>query len=125
MNPIDQAKALEQMNVDVSNLYREEVFTDLKVASLRRLTPIKPDGSPDPARKPLFLGQTHVMTRGGPMPLEFELDASTLEEAAAKFPQAVQDAVNQMIEEARRMQREQASSLIIPGAGGPGKIQMP
>jgi len=125
MSPDDQNKVPE-MTVDTANLYREESFTDLKVASLRRLTPIKLDGSADPSRKVLILGQTHVMTRAGPVPLDFELDAQTLEEAARKFPQAVQDAVNEMIDEARRLQREQASSLIVPGmSGGPGKIQMP
>jgi len=78
----DQMKNLEQMSVDTHNLYREETFTDLKVASLRRLSPVKVDGSPDPARRVLILGQTHVMTRAGPVPLEFEIDAQTLEEAA-------------------------------------------
>ena len=68
-------KGLDQMKVDTANLYREEVFTDLKVASLRRLTPVKLDGSQDPARPVLFLGQTHVMTRGGPMPIEFGIEA--------------------------------------------------
>jgi len=122
----DQMKNLEQMSVDTHNLYREETFTDLKVASLRRLSPVKVDGSPDPARRVLILGQTHVMTRAGPVPLEFEIDAQTLEEAAHKFPEAMQHAVNDMIDEARRLQREQASSLIIPsGPVGPGKIQMP
>ncbi len=125
MNPNDPA-AMDQMTVDTKNLYREEVFTDLKVASLRRLTPIQLDGSPDLARKVLFLGQTHVMTRAGPMPLEFSIEAATLAEASEKFPAAVQEAVTEMIDEARRLQREQASSLIIPGMGqGPGKIQMP
>jgi hypothetical protein len=122
----DQPKSMEQMTVDVGNLYREETFTDLKVASLRRLTPVKPDGSQDPSRKVLIIGQTHVMTRAGPVPLEFEIDAQTLDEAAQKFPAATQAAVNEMIDEARRLQREQASSLIIPGMNqGPGKIQMP
>lgn len=126
MNPTDPTKGLEQMKVDTQNLYREEVFTDLKVASLRRLTPIKLDGSADPSRPMLFLGSTHVMTRAGPMPLEFGIEAQTLEEAAAKFPGAVQEAVDEMIDEARRLQREQSSSLIIPGGPiPPGKIQMP
>ncbi|HEY3450312.1 MAG TPA: hypothetical protein VGK67_28410 [Myxococcales bacterium] len=119
-------KGLDQMKVDLANLYREEMFTDLKVATLRRLSPVKADGSPDAARPVLFIGQTHVMTRAGPMPLEFGIEAQSLQEAADRFPAAVQEAMNEMIEEARRAQREQASSLIIPGgAVPPGKIQMP
>ncbi|MGC4122757.1 MAG: hypothetical protein QM765_50930 [Myxococcales bacterium] len=125
MDPNDP-KGLEQMKVDVANLYREEIFTDMKVATLRRLSPVKVDGSPDPARPALFVGQTHVMTRAGPMPLEFGIEAQSLQEAADRFPGAVQEAMNEMIEEARRVQREQASSLIIPGGPvPPGKIQMP
>lgn len=125
MNPNDPTKGLEQMTVDTNNLYREEVFTDLKVASLRRLTPVRLDGSPDPSRKVLFLGQAHVMTRAGPVPVEFGIEAETLDEAAKKFPKAVQEGVNEMIDEARRVHREQASSLIIPGSPNVGKIQMP
>lgn len=125
MDPNDP-KGLEQMKVDVANLYREESFTDMKVATFRRLTPVKLDGTPDAARPTLFVGQTHVMTRAGPMPLEFDIQAQTLQEAADKFPGAVQEAMDEMVEEARRVQREQASSLIIPGGPvPPGKIQMP
>ena len=98
----------------------------MKVATLRRMTPIKADGSADLGRKVLFLGQTQVMTRAGVLPVEFGLEVQTLEEAAAQFPQAVQEAVAEMIDEARRMQREQASSLIIPGGGvDPSKLKMP
>ena len=32
------------LTVDLNNLYREESFTDVKVAAIRRLTPVKPDG---------------------------------------------------------------------------------
>ena len=125
MEQTDLNKGLDQIKVDTSNLYREEIFTDLKVATLRRLTPIKVDGSADSSRQMLFLGQTHVMTRAGPMPVEFAIEAKTIDEAAAKFPAGVQEAVADMIDEARRLQREQASSLIIPGNVGGPKIQMP
>jgi hypothetical protein len=30
---------LEKLEVDSNNLYREDVFTDLRVATIRRLTP--------------------------------------------------------------------------------------
>jgi len=48
---------IDEINVDENNLYREEIFTDLKVATIRRLTPIRPDGSEDSARPVLFMGQ--------------------------------------------------------------------
>ena len=46
----DQPGNLDQVEVDVANLYREETVTDLRVATLRCLTPIKPDGSEDASR---------------------------------------------------------------------------
>ena len=49
---------LGEITVDQNNLYREESFTDLKVASIRRLTPIKADGSDDSSRPALFVGET-------------------------------------------------------------------
>ena len=47
---------LEQIEVDRENLYLEEVFTDLKVATIRRLSPVKANGSPDETRPTLFHG---------------------------------------------------------------------
>ena len=44
--------------VTKNNLYREEAITDLKVASIRRLVPIKTDGSPDASRPELIQGFT-------------------------------------------------------------------
>ena len=125
MTPSDSTKGPE-IKVDLDNLYREEIFTDMKVATLRRLTPVKSDGRVDAARKTIFVGQTQVMTRAGMLPVEFGIEAQSIDEAAGKFPQAVQEAVEEMIDEARRMQREQASSLIIPGGGvDPSKLKMP
>ena len=41
----DEQNPLSQIEVDRDNLYREEVVTDLKVATIRKLVPIRPDGS--------------------------------------------------------------------------------
>src|SRR5690242_12647574 len=114
----------EELQVDVKNLFREETFTDLKTGTIRRLTPVTLDGGVDPSRKAMFLGQTQVMTRAGPLPLDFEIEGATLEEATKNFPAAVQRAIEAMVAQARELQREQASSLILPGQG-PGKIQIP
>jgi hypothetical protein len=115
---------VSEIKVDVSNLYREENFTDLQVASIRRLTPIKPDGSPDDSRQPIFIGETHVMTSAGAVPVQAPIEAQTLDEATRKFPEAVQHAVQEMIEEVREYQRQQASRIIVPQAGPGGKIQL-
>ena len=50
----EQSNAVD-FRIDRSNLYREESFTDLKVGSIRRLTPVKPDGSEDKTRKKIFV----------------------------------------------------------------------
>jgi hypothetical protein len=111
----DEPQTTTEISVDTSNLYREEIYTDLKVASVRRLIPVKADGSPDETREPLFSGQTTIMTGGGMLPVNFALDASNLEEALAKFPDAVREAVDRLVEEAREIQRREASRIVVPG----------
>jgi len=108
---------LPDIQLDTENLYREEVFTDRKAGTLRQLVPVKLDGSPDPARSTLFSGQTQLLTPGGVLPLGFDIEAANLKEALEKFPAAVHQALNDAIEEAREMRREQASRIVVPDAG--------
>ena len=111
----DEPQTVTEINVDTSNLYREEVFTDLKVASIRKLTPIHPDGSPDNSRQAIFTAQTTLMSAAGPLPVQAQLEAATLDEAAAKFPEAIRDAVERLMDEARELQRREASRIGVPG----------
>jgi len=104
--------------MDSTQIYREETFTDRKVGTIRRLTPVTADGGPDPARPVLFVGQAQVMTPMGAVPISFELDAATLNDAIDKFGVAAEAAVHQTMRELQEMRREQASSLVIPGADG-------
>ena len=106
---------LEEITVDRDSLYLEEVFTDLKIATIRRLTPVMPDGSPDPARPTLFQGQTQLMSQMGPIPVSCPIEAADMTEAMDKFPEAIGEAVERMIEEAREMQRQESSRIIVPG----------
>jgi len=125
-----------EIRMDASALYREEVFTDNTVGTLRRLTPVTAGGEPDSSRSVQFVGSTQVLTTAGPLPLSFEIEASSLAEAAAGFGDAAKKAFEQTMEELREMQRQQASSIVVPkggmgpsgGMGGPmggGKIQLP
>jgi hypothetical protein len=114
---------LDTMKVDTGNLYREEMFTDLGVATIRLLTPVKPDGSLDPSRERLFVAQANVMTPAGMLPVEAPIEAKSLQEAMEKFPDAVREAVERVVEELRELQREQASRIVVPNVG-PGKIQL-
>ncbi|HOE27267.1 MAG: hypothetical protein IT574_07805 [Candidatus Aureabacteria bacterium] len=116
-----EGKSVQDVAVDAGNLYREELFTDLRVASLRRLLPVKADGTDDPARPPLFIGQAHVMSAAGPIPIQFPIEAATLDEALAKFPAGVKAAVEKMIAEVKELQREEASRIIVPG-DEPGRM---
>ena len=106
-----------ELQVDVKNLYREDVFTDLAVATIRRLTPVKADGTDDPSRPILFVAATQLMSQAGPLPVSTEIDAKDLTEAVAKFPEAIREAIERMVEEAREMQRRESSRLVVPGPG--------
>jgi hypothetical protein len=125
---------LPDIRLDSAAMYREEIFTDRRAGTIRRLTPVTLDGSVDSARPVLFSGQTQLLTPAGVLPLAFEIEAATLEEALQKFPEGVKTALEQAIDEAREMRREQASRIVVPevgggaigpGAGGGGKIKFP
>jgi hypothetical protein len=120
-----------QMSAD--SLYREDVFTDQRVGTVRRMTPVKPDGSDDPSRPLIFVGQATVMTPMGSLPLSFELNAKTLAEAVTQFGPAAQRAIEEAARELQELRRQAASSIVIPetgaaslkGMGGKGGIQIP
>jgi hypothetical protein len=104
--------------MDKAQIYREDTFTDRRVGTIRRLTPVLADGSADGARTVLFVGQAQVMTPMGAIPISFDLDSLTLDGAIAKFGDAAEQAVQQTMRELQEMRREQASSLVIPDAAG-------
>ena len=109
---------LPEVQLDPKALYREDVFTDRRAGSIRRLTPVTAEGSVDPTRPVLFSGQTQLLTPAGVLPLGFELEAGTLEEALKKFPEGVRVALEQAIDEARELRREAASRIVVPEVGG-------
>ena len=109
---------LPEVQLDLKALYREDVFTDRRAGSIRRLTPVTADGSVDPSRPVLFSGQTQLLTPAGVLPLGFEIDAGTLQEALRKFPDGVKVALEQAIDEARELRREAASRIVVPEVGG-------
>jgi hypothetical protein len=120
-----------QMSADA--LYREDVFTDQRVGTIRRMTPVKSDGGDDPSRPMIFVGQATVMTPMGSLPLSFELPAKTLLEAVAQFGPAAQQAIDEAARELQELRRQASSSIVIPeggaaslkGMGGKGGIQIP
>ncbi|MEM7251998.1 MAG: hypothetical protein AAF493_11275 [Pseudomonadota bacterium] len=128
---------MTELTLDRDNLYLEETITDLRVGSLRRLTPIAVDGSTDTSREILYLGQAQVMSQMGPLPLNFRIEADTVEAAIDGFHEAAEQAVKEMVEQVKELQRQQASQIVVPGTGAApgglpgggfsptGKIQIP
>jgi hypothetical protein len=120
------------IRVDPNALFLEEVFTDRRVGTIRRLTPVKKDGNRDPARAVLYVGETQVLTPAGALPIGFEIGAGSLEEAAEKFGQLAREAIERTVKELQELRRQAASQIVVPqgplppvGPGGGGKIQMP
>jgi hypothetical protein len=121
-----------EIRMDAANLYLEEVFTDNAVGTLRRLSPVTASGDPDATRSTQYVGATQVLTTAGPLPLSFEIEGKSLAEATANFGDAAKAAFERTMEELKEMQRQQASSIVIPGAGtgptgsmGGGNFRMP
>ena len=119
--------------MDAAALYREDVFTDQRVGTVRRMVPVHADGTDDPSRPVLFVGQATVMTPMGSLPLSFELDARDLAEAVQQFGPAAQQAIEDAAKELQELRRQAASSIVIPeggsaalkGMGGKGGLQLP
>jgi hypothetical protein len=121
--------------MDADDLYREDIFSDRKVGTIRVMTPVRSDGSPDPARAAVYVGQAQIMTPAGVLPLSFEIEARNLAEACAGFAAGAAVAFEETMKELQEMRRQQASSIVIPeagaaaalGQGAPprGKIQFP
>ena len=109
-----------EINMNAAGMYREETFTDNAVGTLRRLTPVTSSGEIDTTRSPQYIGSTQVMTHAGPLPLSFEIEAKSLVEAIAGFGQGARAAFESTMEELRELQRQQASSIVVPGAAGGG-----
>lgn len=103
--PSNDPQHTVDFTVDRNNFYREESFTDIKVAAIRRLTPVKPDGSDDESRDSIFMAQTQLMSPSGPVMLQSMLDARTLEEAMERFPAAMQKEVDKVVAEDKKKEQ--------------------
>ena len=118
MAQIGQQDSID-FTVDQKNLYREENITDMKVAAIRKMIPITPSGDLDESRTTIFVGTTQLMTPEGPLPIQAMLPANNLKEAFEVFPQAMETAMNRMVEQLQKLQQEQKkkddSRIIVPG----------
>ena len=115
---------------DADSLYREDLYSDRRVGTIRQLTPVLANGATDPARAVSYVGQISVMTPMGTLPISFEIEATDLGGAARGFAAAAKQAMDETMRELQQMRREQASSIIVPDVGaapapGGGRIRIP
>ena len=125
--------------IDPNALYREEIYTDRAAGTLRVLVPVRADGSTDPARPTLYLGEAQILTNMGPLPISFEVEAKTLAQAVENYGEAAKVGVERAVRELQELRRQASSSIVLPGAGaaaglpgglppgglGSGKIKLP
>lgn len=120
--------------LDPAALYLEEVFTDRRIGTIRRMTPVKADATTDVARPVIYVGETQVMTQVGTLPIAFEIPVATLEDAAKQFGPLAKEAIERTMKELQDLRRQAASSIVVPQGGMPpagglggggGKIQLP
>jgi len=131
--PIDPGQRAVSPTMDAASLYREEIYTDRAVGTLRVLVPVTADGAPDRSRPTVYTGEAQLMTNVGPLPISFEIAAATLSEAIAKYADAAKDGVANAMRELAEIRRQASSSIVIPQSGalppggplGGGKIQIP
>jgi len=121
-----------ELTMNADDLYREEVFTDRKMGSLRVMTPVTKEGTEDDSRSVLYIGHSQLMTPMGALPLVFDIEASSLDEAIGKYQAEAKVALDKTMAELQELRRQQASQIVTPdmpgglgGAPGGGKIQMP
>ena len=85
----------------------------------------------------LFIGQAEIMTNMGPVPINFEIEGKSLDQAVAGFATAAAAAIERTVQQIQEMRRQAASQLVVPQGGMPnlgpgggpgrggGKIQLP
>jgi hypothetical protein len=130
------------IKMDASSLYREEIYTDRRIGTIRVMIPVTANGDADDGRATVYIGEAQIMTQMGPLPVSFEIEADSLDAAVSGYAEAAKAAVERTVRELQELRREAASSLVLPGQGGGafgpgagglgglgggrgGKIQMP
>lgn len=124
----DPLSKIEEIDFNTADLWKEEMYTDRQVGSIRVMIPVTVSGEVDAARKTEYHAQTQVMTQAGALPIEGPIEAGSLEEAAKNFGPAAKKALQDMMERMREMQREQAQQIVTPdqamgGGQGMGGMQ--
>ncbi|MGD8385066.1 MAG: hypothetical protein PVF89_06635 [Lysobacterales bacterium] len=121
---MSQMDNMPDIRMDAANLSREEIYSDGRVGTIRKLIPVSVTGEPDDSRRVQYIGSTQILTPAGPLPLNFEIPGESLAAAVDGFADAAKAAVERTMKELKELQREQASSIVVPGRED-SKIQFP
>jgi hypothetical protein len=123
------------ITMEAGSLYREEIYTDRKIGTIRAMVPVLTSGATDGGRPVVYVGEAQIMTQMGPLPISFEIEATNLTEAVAGYAPAAKVAVENTVQELQELRRQAASSIVLPGQAGAGlppamggrggKIQIP
>jgi len=124
--------------MDPASLYREEIYTDRAAGTIRALIPVTRDGGPDQTRQTIYIGEAQILTNMGPLPISFEIEATSLSAAVQNYGDAAKEGVERAVRELQELRRQASSSIVLPGAGaaaglgsamppgvGGGKIKLP
>lgn len=130
---LDPTSRASDAAMDPASLYREEIYTDRRIGTLRVLIPVTTDGNPDRSRPTLYQGEAQLMTNVGPLPISFDIEADSLAAAVAGYAEATKAGVERAMQELQEMRRQASSSIVLPPAGATlppaggrgGKIQLP
>ena len=106
------------IKMDATSLYREEIYTDRRIGTIRAMVPVTTNGDADRTRDTVFVGEAQIMTQMGPLPVTFEIEAASLDKAVASYAGAAKVAIERTVRELQDLRRESASSLVLPGQGG-------
>ena len=110
----------DDIQMDVSSLCREEIYTDRRFGTIRVLVPVDANGNDDAKRPTVYTGEAQIMTQVGALPISFEIEATSLAGAVAGYGPAAKVALDRTMKELAEMRRQAASGLVIPQAGGGG-----
>ena len=128
--------------MDAKSLYREEIYTDRKMGTLRVMLPVTASGEPDSGAPDALPRRSAADDQHGPAADQLRHRGGARSPTRSRsYGEAAKVGVEQALRELQEMRRQASSSLVIPPAGaasaltggggsgglggGGGKIQLP